>query len=1080
MKKDIGKILLLNTQLKKIGLDARPTKDGISIGLKPLYQLKLKQKRITASSLKNLFVNHEKIKFSSSKLTITANILKSDFNKISDFINCFVKTICEENIFNDKISSVLNIKKQRAFDTKKESQSKHQLDLLYQSDYIVAEKKPFVVDLNKSIGPYLVSVDKPENILLDGAGQIASLAVGMNHPSKNQMVLRGEINNKALNLEFWDVSLAYKRLLQEQSGLKNVYFVNSGAEAIETALSVFQKKYVNRNKIISFEGSFHGRTLLSLHSTHSPEKRQPFEIFKNIVDFVPYPEITDASVDESDPELWIQTWSNPLHQNFLKNVENYLVGGNKTIIKEVTILLKINSLLKKEARLAVIIEPMQCEGGDRYASGRFYRALRLLTRAYDTPLIIDEVQTGFGLGGEFFWHKKFKFITKSKDPDYPDAICIAKKAQVGACLSSVEIPYCVETSAASLFRGYIHAQQMIEIDYSWVEKKVKLALDALEKCIGNNIILKPRACGLCFSFDLPSAKLLTELISVRFSSGLMFYPAGTKTARFRLVAETSPEILINLFNGIYNCFLQLSKKNHIPKITSENLWNKELSKIFNTSKNQKNNSNSLIDTIPINKSQYLKMTPKGWYSVLKYLLYHYPQVSFSKECLSLTLEDLNKFNQNTLWEYYINHPKLTYIEFLWLASRSLGSNVVSLSSSQVGNIRNKIDALEKAVYEPSRQDDPEMFYQQSKGDKSITLAVFNKKNDLIGFCAASSLSNFKHLKLVDTDPQNNDPNALYSSDLTIHPSAQGKGLGLRLKLEQFIAAKQNQASCIKSRNRIPEATKMSRLNQLFGAVVQDLNHNDYEGSATCYYQSIQFDNNFDLSHSNFGILKNKTTLSNFVSDHFIANLYQLKSYIPKPYQHIYLASGRAECVDKMIKLLIKKRPDANLAMSFDGDFFGQTTACARSLGNLNGKFFDWPIIPVKDKSNCGNDEISELISAINNCNPSKILGIFINPINDITRVIKSKRFLDDVINLGKIHKIPVIFHESIVSAYKYNQKFLFASGNIFKPDAMLFYPGGQLGFVCVKKSLFFSDPLKMISTWDGDEYSLNNFVKGLL
>ena len=79
-----------------------------------------------------------------------------------------------------------------------------------------------------------------------------------------------------------------------------------------------------------------------------------------------------------------------------------------------------------------IIEPMQSEGGDRYATARFYRSLRVLTRTLGLPLIFDEVQTGFGLGGPFDWSSKFGLVTADGRPDSPDAITYAKRVQVGS------------------------------------------------------------------------------------------------------------------------------------------------------------------------------------------------------------------------------------------------------------------------------------------------------------------------------------------------------------------------------------------------------------------------------------------------------------------------------------------------------------------------------------------------------------------------------------------------------------------------------------------------------------------------
>src|SRR5208283_3241155 len=79
---------------------------------------------------------------------------------------------------------------------------------------------------------------------------------------------------------------------------------------------------------------------------------------------------------------------------------------------------------------AVLIEPIQGEGGVRMASARFFRRLRLLTLIYDVPLIFDEVQTGFGATGRLWAHEHFDL------PAPPDVVTWAKKAQNGVLFVS--------------------------------------------------------------------------------------------------------------------------------------------------------------------------------------------------------------------------------------------------------------------------------------------------------------------------------------------------------------------------------------------------------------------------------------------------------------------------------------------------------------------------------------------------------------------------------------------------------------------------------------------------------------------
>src|SRR5206468_11215375 len=88
-------------------------------------------------------------------------------------------------------------------------------------------------------------------------------------------------------------------------------------------------------------------------------------------------------------------------------------------------------VVKRSRRVAaVLVEPIQGEGGVRIASARVMRKLRLLTRVYDVPLILDEVQTGWGITGRLWAHELFDL------PCPPDLVTWAKKAQNGVLFVS--------------------------------------------------------------------------------------------------------------------------------------------------------------------------------------------------------------------------------------------------------------------------------------------------------------------------------------------------------------------------------------------------------------------------------------------------------------------------------------------------------------------------------------------------------------------------------------------------------------------------------------------------------------------
>ena len=182
----------------------------------------------------------------------------------------------------------------------------------------------------------------------------------------------------------------------------------------------------------------------------------------------------------------------------------------------------------------MIVEPMQSEGGDRYATERFFRALRLLTRHHQTFLVFDEVQVGFGLGGPFAWHSKFRLLSARGQQDYPDAVTFAKRAQVGVVMSRFADPEPASAHNASLVRGRIHAD-MVSTSHNAerIEKLVAPRLAQIARAYPH-LVQYPRATGYAFAFDLPTPALLDAFIGQRFWRGAIVFAAGTRTARYRL------------------------------------------------------------------------------------------------------------------------------------------------------------------------------------------------------------------------------------------------------------------------------------------------------------------------------------------------------------------------------------------------------------------------------------------------------------------------------------------------------------------------------------------------------------------
>ncbi|MGE0614620.1 MAG: aminotransferase class III-fold pyridoxal phosphate-dependent enzyme [Bacteriovoracia bacterium] len=962
------------------------------------------------------------------------------------------------------------------FNEKKESLSHELLKKIYADKFNVPEKKAFIIDLAESHGAYMVSVSPERHSIVDGAAQIASLTLGFNHPAKQAMALRPEVIDPALDLKQWDVYQAFTFLMKKESGFPHCYLVNSGAEANETALKSCQMRYPSRRRVIAFEGSFHGRSVLTLHATYNPSKRAPFEFCQEYIEFMPFPEWKTVWEPVSEPAEWISLWASAKSPDLPTQVQKLVNATNDPLLRaECESLLKIRESILRDPPLAVLIEPMLCEGGDRYGTKRYFRGLRLLTRALDTALVIDEVQTGLGLGGEFLWFKKFDLVDAQGRSDLPDALVLAKKAQVGVCLTHFEMDVPLETSAASIYRGYLQAVYARDFNSDRLAASVKEYLIALQKTLGRELIENPRGYALAFAFDVPSADIMNKLVEARFGNGTLFYPAGDQTLRFRLMSSTTEEELGQIFLSLYKCFLTLADHGVLPKQPAVSDW------VQNLPPAQRRVVEELVKRAPGEQRRipwgdhysfrdfagYMKVTSTQWQRLFVVMAKHHPGLLRSRWNREFPLDRLNAMSAQDLWKFYEATPEFTRFDLWWQSARRFGFKLERLSRDRIGEIRPQIGRLEKLVYEPVRQDDPEMFYEVAKDPKNIFLASFMPNGEIAGFSAAAPLSHFPEIQLVKHDPLIRDANALYSIDLSCRPEFQGTGLGFRLKCEQYMEAWRSGVTHIRSRNRFPEAAKMAALNRRISTVIVDENPKDYEGDGLSLYQSVHIPTgtaNIRLHDPRFAGMKNKVSLANFVSENYVRTMLLMKEVLPDGLKHIYLASGRCEAIDKSIKLMRYFRPKAKYALSFEGDYFGATTAAARSLGGKGGDaFFPWPKLKWGD--------LATIEKQLDGFKSEEVFGLMVEPLREKTGERKSERELAALIAACRKRDIPIFFQETGSHFRKYDPSRLFCAGADLQPDGIVFYPGHQLGVLAVNDKYFLEKGLMMISTWDGDEHS---------
>jgi 4-aminobutyrate aminotransferase len=256
---------------------------------------------------------------------------------------------------------------------------------------------PFTFDFVAERAEDVFIEDVDGNRFLDFMGGIAVLSTGFSHPRVVQAV--EEQLRKFLHVGptfFFDAEIqlaeTLSALIPGETPMR-VFLGNSGTEAVEAALKIARYK-TRRAGIISFIGSFHGRTMGSMSiSASKVTHRKSMGPFLPEVYFAHYP----------------YCYRCPFHLEH-EGCGTYCVRYIREVIFE--------KIISPEDVAAIIVEPIQGEGGYIVPPPEFLPALRELTDEFEILLIADEIQTGAGRTGKFFAVEHWEVA--------PDIMCLAK------------------------------------------------------------------------------------------------------------------------------------------------------------------------------------------------------------------------------------------------------------------------------------------------------------------------------------------------------------------------------------------------------------------------------------------------------------------------------------------------------------------------------------------------------------------------------------------------------------------------------------------------------------------------------
>jgi L-lysine 6-transaminase len=393
------------------------------------------------------------------------------------------------------------------------------------SRHMLADGFKVVLDLARSHGSWLYD-SKRERDVLDFFTSFSSYPMGFNHPKlmtpemTERLLLASVV--KPSNADLYTPLLAefvatFARTVPE-AYRRHLFFVDGGALAVENALKTAFDWKVRKNlahQIIHFRQAFHGRSGYTMSLTNTdPKKTQYFPKFD-------WPRVTN-------PKL-----SFPVTEDVLAGVE----AMERRAVAE------IEQARRQHGHdiAALIIEPIQGEGGDNHFRGEFLRKLRQLCDENEMLLIFDEVQTGFATTGRWWCFEHFDVE--------PDVFAFGKKTQIcgiaaNGRIDDVDSVFKVSSRINSTWGGnlvdMVRCQRFVEIieeddlldNAAEMGRRLLAGLRQLEQVFPGKLTAS-RGRGLFAAVDLPSTELRDRALRVMNEHDLMVLPCGELSLRFR-------------------------------------------------------------------------------------------------------------------------------------------------------------------------------------------------------------------------------------------------------------------------------------------------------------------------------------------------------------------------------------------------------------------------------------------------------------------------------------------------------------------------------------------------------------------
>lgn len=399
--------------------------------------------------------------------------------------------------------------------------------------HLVADGFPFVLDLEGSHGSWLRDAATGVEYL-DFYSFFASLPIGFNHPrmldhhtdERLLTAARTKVANGDMATQIYAQFVSTLARIAGLQDFPHYFFVEGGGLAVENAMKAafdwkFQKnkaagKSAEGGQILHFEHGFHGRTGYTMSCTNTePNKVAHYPKF-------PWPRVPSPAIQF------------PLNAANASAVQAAEAASTAAIHQAFD--------AAPDDIAAILVEPIQSEGGDRHFRAEFLQALRQIADERDALLIFDEVQTGTGATGRWWAYEHFGMK--------PDLICASKKLQLGAVFASKRLDEVVENVFVKAGRisstwggGLVDMARATRILEIMDEEKIvqnaersgdalRTGLEALEAKYPH-WLTNARGRGLICAVDLADTATRDRVQKRCLSEEMIVLTCGPRTLRFR-------------------------------------------------------------------------------------------------------------------------------------------------------------------------------------------------------------------------------------------------------------------------------------------------------------------------------------------------------------------------------------------------------------------------------------------------------------------------------------------------------------------------------------------------------------------